>query len=176
MSKIMDTIPKFARPPPLHDPWPHWGNPYQEQLKDFLQLPQTHPLWGPSSSTLTQGLLGQFLIKRIRRSKFFTPRWHWWKLVRILTIENTLYVSIWLPCMLQTTLAKYARVGNCPSCFDHQRIGFWTKSNGTSNVWKQDNSHWTRITYIISKLVTCAKCKHKQKINFNSQTSLKIWK
>ncbi len=142
--------------------WPptSLGKSISRTFKRFSSTsPNPSTPWGLLSSTLTRRLLGQFFIKWIRRSKFFTPRWHRWRLIRIPTIKNTLYVSIWLPCMFQISLAKYARIGNCPSCFDHQRRGFWVESNGTSNVWNQENSHWTKITYIISKLVTCAKWK-----------------
>jgi hypothetical protein len=42
----------------------------------------------------------------------------------IFEIENTFSISTWLPCMFKIALAKYARVGNRPLCFDHQRKGF----------------------------------------------------
>jgi hypothetical protein len=37
-------------------------------------------------------------------------------------------------------LSRYANVGNCHSCFNHQGKGSFASSKGTSNVQKQDNS------------------------------------
>jgi hypothetical protein len=38
------------------------------------------------------GIMGQFLIKRIRRSNFFAPSQQWQRLVRMLAIEKILSI------------------------------------------------------------------------------------
>jgi hypothetical protein len=52
------------------------------------------------------GSLGQFLIKRTRRSKFFKPSQQWQRPIRMLAIKNIILVLIWLPSMPRVTLAK----------------------------------------------------------------------
>jgi hypothetical protein len=59
--------------------------------------------------------------------------------VRILVIENTLFVSIWLLGIPKIPLANLAIVRNCLSCFDHQKTGFSTSSKGVQ-MSKNDNS------------------------------------
>jgi hypothetical protein len=52
----------------------------------------------------------------------------------MLAIGKTLYVSILLLGMPKIALAKYATIGNCPSCFDHQKRGSFPSYNDASNV------------------------------------------
>jgi hypothetical protein len=85
------------------------------------------------------GWFGQFLINKTRRSKFFAPSRHQSRPVRILAIEKTFLPQFDSQEDL-IALAKYATIGNCLSCFDHQRRGSSTYSNGTSSVWNHDNS------------------------------------
>ncbi len=72
----------------------------------------------PISSNLTSGSSGQFLISKINKSRFFAPRWHRRRDVRIPAIEKTHY-----PYMTtrypNIALARKATVGNFPSCFPH---------------------------------------------------------
>ncbi len=41
--------------------------------------------------------------------------------------------------------SSYAIARNCPSCFDHQKRGFFASPKSTSNVQKHDNFHQTCI-------------------------------
>ncbi len=51
-----------------------------------------HILKSSFSLKTNNGIMGQFLIKRIRRSNFFAPSQQWQRLVRMLAIEKILSI------------------------------------------------------------------------------------
>ncbi len=88
---------------------------------------------------------------------------HQWRSMKIPTIEKSFYVLIWFPWIPRNVLARYATIGNCPSCFDHQKNGSSISSKGTSNVQKQDNS-----------CQTCTSTHNEKKISYQNVSSVTI--
>ncbi len=98
---------------------------------------------------------------------------HQWRLMKISTIEKTFYVLLWLPWTPRNALARYATIGNCPSCFDHQKMGFlflpkahqMCKSKTTHvklafpHIMRKKNSYWNVLS-VTTNYKDEIKCPH----------------
>jgi hypothetical protein len=72
-----------------------------------------------TSPNPTHGSSGQFLMSKINKYKFFAPRQHQQRLVRILTIKENMFYLYLTTKYANIVLARKETIRNCPSFFNH---------------------------------------------------------
>lgn len=102
-----------------------------------------HVSMSPNASTYLlswTSTIRSFLINKTRRIKLLDPSQHW----LIYEMENTFFVSIWLPRIPKIVLVRSPTINKCLSCCNHQSKRSFVLSIGT---------HMCGSTTIFIKLV-----------------------